>query len=209
MAFLGWGIRGEYLMKEVSGAAAAGKEGTVTQKPTTGPDAGRAIGHLPSHVRLWLPAVVGLAADLVSKRWALGALGDAEVGTLEPVVLIEGYLRFSLVFNRGAVAGMAAGQTALLVAASVGALVFVLWLFSTSRSDAWGSHVALGMIVAGALGNTYDRLFHGGKVIDFIEVNLHVWPANPWPTFNVADILLCVGVGLLIISLMKNRNVHQ
>ena len=58
------------------------------------------------------------------------------------------------------------------------------------------------MLLAGALGNIHDRLFNNGQVVDFIEVNLHFWPANPWPTFNIADVLLCVGVAILVINLL-------
>jgi lipoprotein signal peptidase len=38
--------------------------------------------------------------------------------------------------------------------------------------------------------------------VDFIEINLHFWPANPWPTFNIADIFLTVGVATLVLSLL-------
>ena len=72
---------------------------------------------------------------------------------------------------------------------------FVVWYYGTFA----------GMLVAGALGNMYDRLFNQGNVIDFIEVNLHVWPANPWPTFNVADIFLCIGVGVLLLTLLSSQ----
>jgi signal peptidase II len=46
-------------------------------------------------------------------------------------------------------------------------------------------------------GNMYDRIFNGGAVRDFIDV---YYRGHHWHTFNVADSLLCIGVGLLIIS---------
>ena len=171
-----------------------------------------ALGSGRAHLCLWLTAAVGLAADLISKQWAVSTIGNPDqidffdpATMLKPIVIIENYLRFNTVHNTGAVAGMAAGKTTLLVVASVAAVVFLLWLFATSRPSQWLTHIALGMLFAGALGNMYDRIFNQGKVIDFIEVNLHVWPANPWPTFNVADIFLCLGVVILLLTLLGSR----
>ena len=171
-----------------------------------------ALGSGRAHLCLWLTAAVGLAADLVSKQWAVRTIGNPDqidffdpATMLKPIVIIENYLRFNTVHNTGAVAGMAAGKTTLLIAASAAAVVFLLWLFATSHPNHRLTHIALGMLFAGALGNMYGRIFNQGKVIDFIEVNLHVWPANPWPTFNVADIFLCVGVVILLLTLLGSR----
>ncbi len=67
-------------------------------------------------------------------------------------------------------------------------------------------HIALGLFTGGILGNLYDRIFNDGMVRDFIDVyigNKH------WPTFNVADGLLCIGVGLLIISTFVTEKSSQ
>jgi len=109
---------------------------------------------------------------------------------------------FYLGFNRGASWGIASGQTKLLLLGSGVALLFMLWLYFSLRRGQWVGQIALGMLFAGALGNTYDRIFNSGRVVDFIRVDLGVWPADPWPTFNVADSLLCVGVGMLMVSLL-------
>ncbi len=155
-----------------------------------------------AHLRLWLVAGLGLAADLASKTWILKTLGNMESGYLrDPIVIIPDYLRLVSVFNPGAIWSMAAGKTVFLISASVLGLVFLLWFFYTSRPDQWLSHCAIGMLMAGDLGNLYDRIFNDGKVVDFIEVNLHFRPADPWPIFNIADMLLCIGVGILLLSL--------
>jgi len=157
---------------------------------------------LNAHLRLWLTMAAGLAADLLSKTWAVEHLGNPQQVYPQPLTIIDGYVRFITVFNTGAVAGMAAGKTTLLLIASVVAIIFLLWLFAASRPDQQLSHLALGMLLAGAMGNMCDRLFNSGKVVDFIEINLHFWPANPWPTFNIADIFLTVGVATLVLSLL-------
>jgi len=164
-----------------------------------------------SHLFLWIPMMAGLAADLYTKNWALRTIGNPEHDMMcKPISLIDGYLQFITVFNRGAVAGVAQGKTAFLLIMSAAALVFLGWMFVHSHKGQSGTHIALGMLTGGAMGNIYDRLFNQGKVVDFIHVDLHVWPANPWPTFNVADMLLCAGVGLLMLCMIRqHRRQHK
>ena len=167
---------------------------------------GYSYRNLKAHLCLWLITVLGAGADLLSKSWALERLGSPEQGNLQHIDIIEGYVRFITVFNTGAVGGAAAGKTTLLIGASVVAIIMLLWFFAVSRSNQFGCHIGLGMLLAGALGNLYDRVFNDGKVVDFIEVNLHFWPADPWPTFNIADVLLTVGVGILMIFMLRQNN---
>jgi signal peptidase II len=159
-----------------------------------------------AYLILVLTAAVGLTADLWTKRWACTTIGDPVNGYLrEPVVVVENYVQFYTRLNPGAIWSIASGQRVFLVVMSLAALIFLGWLFLTlSARQRWGQ-AALGLLAAGALGNMYDRIFNNGCVVDFIEVNLHVWPANPWPIFNVADILLCTGVAILLISMMATH----
>ncbi|MBN1436938.1 MAG: signal peptidase II [Sedimentisphaerales bacterium] len=162
-----------------------------------------------AHMRLWLVALLGLIADQVSKVWAVGALNSGADGSAngsDAIVVINNYVVFRLVHNTGAVAGVASGKTGLLIAASLLAMGFLFWLFVSSKQQQWFGHIALGLLFGGALGNMWDRVFRGGKVVDFVEVDLHFWPCNPWPTFNVADVLLCVGVAALLLSMLRQRN---
>ena len=161
-----------------------------------------ALFSLRAHLRFWIIVVVGVSADLLSKLWAVKHLDDPSQFEPQSLVLIPNYLQFTLGYNPGAVFGIAAGQTTLLVLVSVVALVMLFCLFVSLQSNQWFSQAALGMLFAGALGNMYDRLFNSGKVIDFIDVNLHIPHADPWPTFNVADMLLCVGVAMLVGSVL-------
>jgi signal peptidase II len=166
---------------------------------------GLALCSFRAHLFIWLTAALGLFADLYTKQWAAETLGppnqSAERIQTEQKTIVLVMLQYHT--NPGAVWGIGAGKTTLLVATSVAALGFLFWLFATSRSDQKMGHIALGMLFAGAVGNLYNRIFNDGKVIDFIVVDLHFWPANPWPTFNIADALLCIGVGLLLISFYR------
>ncbi len=152
------------------------------------------------HIILWVIFAIGLAIDLVSKKMVLEHIGTPE--NQKPIEIVEGWLRFSTVLNPGAVWGSFANKTFFLLGVSFVAVIFIFWLFSTSNKKAWHVHLSCGMILAGACGNIHDRLFNEGHVVDFIEVNLHFWPANPWPTFNIADSLLCVGVPILVIPML-------
>lgn len=213
-----------------------------------------ALLHAPSHLRFWLLAVGGIALDLWSKEWAFHALRQAGA----PLVLIPHVLSFQLMFNPGALFGIGHGQTALFLVASVVALGLVLWMFAQSSPRQRALHVALGGVVAGALGNMYDRVYvqlvpypvpftaatryyeridEGdttilreypyaatqnerrltgdlrqrlpetlGYVRDFIKINSTVGGRELWPwVFNVADMLLVGGVGILAIQLLRER----
>ncbi len=69
--------------------------------------------------------------------------------------------------------------------------------------------VAAALLAAGILGNLTDRLAHK-FVVDFLLFDLHFWPANPWPAFNVADACICVAAGLFVIhSLFEKKDASR
>ncbi len=111
-----------------------------------------AMGHAPSHLRLWIVALVGLAADLWTKDWAFRTFDGGETK-----VLVENLCNLQLSLNPGALFGLGAGMAPIFVGASVLALLFVLYLFANSHTTRWSMHIALGLVLGGALGNLYDR----------------------------------------------------
>ncbi len=113
-----------------------------------------AIRDLPSHVRLWLVVGLGLLLDLWSKHWAFHELRQGGGR-----VLIPNVLEFHTTLNPGALFGIGRGQTTLFVIASLLALVLVLWMFAQCPARRWLTQIALAGILAGALGNMYDRVF--------------------------------------------------
>lgn len=119
-----------------------------------------ALRHAPSHLRLWLTAAGLLALDLWSKSWAFESLQPHEVRRVVPGLLV-----FVRSLNDGAVFGSMTGMVPLFLAASLIALPFVIYLFAGTRPRQWWLHVAFGMIVAGALGNLYDRAFIRADVV--------------------------------------------
>ncbi len=108
--------------------------------------------HAASHVRLWTTVVIGLVADLWTKDWAFRELAPHESRTL-----IDHLASLQLSLNPGALFGLGAGLAPIFVGASVLALMFVLYLFANSPASRWSMHFALGFVLAGAIGNLYDR----------------------------------------------------
>ncbi len=151
---------------------------------------GSAAGNPPSHIRFWLVVGLGLLADLLSKWYACKNLVEGQ-----PRKVIGGILDWKLVYNPGVAFGIELGWWVILSAVVVG-IVLMLWLFLVSDKKAVCYHIGLGLMLAGALGNLVDRLREPGMVRDFIDFSF-------WPTFNIADALLCVGVALVGIWIMR------
>lgn len=144
-----------------------------------------------------LSAALALVADQASKAWALDALWPpySDGIALLPV------LNLRLGFNTGVTFGMfrdsAAEAVWLLIAITLAIVGFLTWwLWRTRlRAEATG----LGLIIGGALGNVFDRI-RQGAVTDFVDAHYGGWH---WPTFNMADVAIVCGVGLLLLASLR------
>ncbi|AQQ08332.1 Lipoprotein signal peptidase [Sedimentisphaera cyanobacteriorum] len=145
-------------------------------------------------VVFFLLFAVLLAADLVSKSAIFEFLADKE-GYSWP--LLGDFIALTARVNPGAAFSIASGSTWLLVAVSAAAVTAALVIFELGLVKGRYA-VLLSVFTAGAAGNLYDRIFNDGYVRDFIDVNLYVNNYH-WPTFNVADSLMCISVGLYLI----------
>jgi signal peptidase II len=174
--------------------------------------------------RLALILVVGLAADQASKFLAVDRLTTAlsrppaglagrvqafytlkhlEAYSTEPYVVWAPMWRMRYAENPGAAWGfmrdLSAGARTLFFGAVVlAATAFILLYLRRLEARQWLLQVALSLVLTGAWGNYLDRLVRG-YVVDFID--WHWWrrPDLYWPTFNVADSLIVVGVALLLL----------
>ncbi|MFQ5491898.1 MAG: signal peptidase II [Phycisphaerae bacterium] len=106
-----------------------------------------------AHLRLWLVAIVALWIDLASKSWAFAP------GNVRGQAIIPGILDAQRSLNSGALFGSFSGWVPAFIVASVLALLFVLYVFASSHRNQWFMHLGLAFILAGALGNLYDRAF--------------------------------------------------
>jgi len=152
-----------------------------------------ALPDLTAQLIFWPLVVGGLALDLWSKSAVFHWLEHRDSASI-----IDGFLQLVVALNDGAAFGLFPGHPYWLVAISVIALVGIFAIFLFSGTEQKLIHIALGLFAAGVCGNLWDRIFNNGLVRDFIDVVY--WPGRHWPAFNIADSMLCVGVGLMIIS---------
>ena len=150
---------------------------------------------LRGHVIFWSLLFLGLVLDLATKRAVFTWLADRPQQSMD---VIPGFLTFRLALNAGAAFGIASGRVEFLVGVSIIALIIILGVFFLGAAGQRAVQVALGLFAAGVSGNLWDRMFNDGHVRDFIDVVY--WPGRHWHTFNVADAMLCIAVGLLIVA---------
>jgi lipoprotein signal peptidase len=173
----------------------------------------------PSLLWFLLPAVIGLAADLYTKKvafeklapWGVETRDNGRVvvnippGEDQPVHrFLPRWLHFQAMANQGAVFGIGQGQRWLFLGVSVAAIGFITYLFATSGRQRFYQFI-LGLLLAGVLGNMYDRVRFG-----FVRDMIYIFPSRilfgrevfPW-IFNVADSLLCVGVALIFVYSLR------
>ncbi|MFH0983252.1 MAG: signal peptidase II [Planctomycetota bacterium] len=130
-------------------------EACATNGRSTGkfrPDS--AIRYVGAHLLLWTTASLALAADLWTKHWAFTALGrdESRLGWF-------GLVMYQRSLNDGALFGLGKGLVPLFIVASVLAVGFILYFFACSHYKQRLLHLALAFVLAGALGNMFDRMW--------------------------------------------------
>lgn len=138
-------------------------------------------------------AIVGQNLDLVSKYVVHGII--MEQGGVE---FIRGLIQFEWTTNRGIVFGIGGNLPTLFLVISVLAVPLIVLIFFSVKEPRWITTVSLGLILAGTLGNMYDRLTLGA-VRDFIKVHEDLFS---FPLFNLADSFICVGVFLMVVDIL-------
>lgn len=147
-----------------------------------------------------------LAGGLVVLDQVTKNLVARQVPLYDSVPVIPGFFNITRIHNKGAIFGTfsQAGSPlvfALLTAASLAALAFVVYYFFKTPASDKLMKVALTLIMAGAFGNQFDRLVRG-HVIDFLD--FYVGTAH-WPFFNVADSCITIGAGLMLVVLFRRK----
>ncbi|OHB55100.1 MAG: signal peptidase II [Planctomycetes bacterium GWF2_50_10] len=153
---------------------------------------------LKDHLIFWPIALAGLGADLWTKSAIFNWLGQKWPQVHD---VVPGFFQLVLAENSGAAFSIARGKRVFLAAISIAALSVVLYMFLSSRIRPVIMKIALALLAAGITGNLYDRLFNRGLVRDFILIYYKDWQ---WPAFNIADSMLCIAVGLIIINTLIN-----
>jgi signal peptidase II len=134
--------------------------------------------------------------DQLTKLWVVRAM---ELGESRPV--LDGFLKLTYVHNAGAAFGLDLGGRWSFILVTILVATFIVFYYARSertRTARW----ALALILGGALGNLIDRI-RLGEVVDFLHLSIST---ASWPIFNVADIGVTVGVGLLAIHLFRREH---
>ncbi len=175
---------------------------------------------MPRRWKLFLLiAMITMVADQATKFWARDALPVHPVGCAIPEAFVEGkcmgvndplisgYWDWRLSFNQGSAFGLFHSQGGARVFLSIVgflALGAMLWMVKKARDDQKWLIWALGLVAGGAVGNLIDRVYYG-VVTDFVlwhtpalESGSRMRYENEWPVFNVADVALVLGVGIML-----------
>jgi signal peptidase II len=152
------------------------------------------------HVPLLALSLIVLVLDRLSKLWI-----ERHIPMGDAITVIPGVFRITHVLNFGAAFSLFAESTSpqhvrvFLTIFSVIAITVVLYFFLRMARRLTLSSVALSLILAGAIGNLYDRARYG-YVIDFLEVHIVRYH---WPDFNVADSAIVIGACLMFLELFR------
>jgi signal peptidase II len=142
--------------------------------------------------------------DQTTKAWAVRRLRFGDIKEVIP-----NFLNFAYAQNTGVAFSMFddhgdTGRWGLSIVAGVAATLVLYFFWKTPRSD---DRIlgALALLLAGIVGNVTDRA-RLGFVVDFIDVQFGNWH---YPTFNVADMAICIGAGLLILDMFLSKKKEE
>ena len=162
------------------------------------PDPGNSTpARLSAWCQVWrLPAITVVALALVDQLTKYAIVDSETLARQEIVQVIPGFFRIVHVRNPGAVWGIFSNQTQVLSFISLVVFVAILAMFPRFVNGFIERGIAMSLILSGILGNLIDRILRG-NVVDFLSFYYKRWE---WPSFNVADSCICIGVGIYLIS---------
>jgi signal peptidase II len=169
----------------------------------------------------WSVSIISLVLDQITKIWARASLPVHPDGCVVPddiiarkcvgvpVKVIDGFWEWRLSMNPGSAFGLFGGlgpsvTRIFLSLIGVAAVVGMVLMLRKSRPDQRILHWALALVAGGAVGNLIDRIYFS-VVTDFV---LWKYKTHEWPVFNIADVVLVVGVGLMFIDI-QNENKRE
>lgn len=175
-------------------------------------------------------ASVAAVLDQLSKYWAVGALTTAYDAAHDsffarlhnflwtehpsrkpPIAVVDNFFHFRYAENPGAAWSFLATapdwfRSPFFLSISVAAMIFIVVYYRKTADNQLYLRLALSLVFGGAIGNFLDRL-RLGYVIDFID--WHWYDKFTWPTFNVADSAISLGVGLMVLDMLTTKSTSQ
>ncbi len=156
------------------------------------------IQYLKKILPLVIIAVPTLLLDIITK-W----LVRMHIPQGRGYSIIPGFFNLRHDRNTGAAFGIFSDQRTLLIIITIAALIFIFIYSFRFQNSRW-MQTSLGFLLGGAVGNFIDRVYLG-SVVDFLQFGIESKNLF-WPTFNVADVSVCIGAGMLIVYLFRIQN---
>ena len=168
---------------------------------------------LPFHIGV---IVFSIVADQLTKLWALARFTNETGAPNHDIINVIGeFVRFQLVFNKGAAFSSRPqdlmpflSPTVFFILISVVAAVVMFLFYRNIDKRDWMSRLGVVMILGGAVGNFIDRM-RLQMVVDFIDCDLPDLILTRFPTYNVADSFVTVGVAIILLSPVLLKKVHK
>jgi len=139
--------------------------------------------------------LISFLVILVDRLTKILVMDKMQEGMSIPV--IQGIFNFTYVLNPGAAFGMLEHNRAFFIVLTVAVLVIAFVARKQILSESAWIRYGMALFLGGAIGNLIDRI-NTGLVVDFFDFII-------WPVFNMADIAICVGVGMIIWSVMHEE----
>lgn len=153
---------------------------------------------------LLLVALAVLAADQITKAWITASLPfGVHLESEGAIPVVRGFFYLTHVGNTGAAWSLFSGRGPVLAVFAVATLAAIFLWRRALGLRATGTQVCFGLLCGGILGNLIDRLVRH-HVVDFIDLH---FGSYIYPTFNVADSGICVGVALYILLSLRSPDV--
>lgn len=173
-------------------------------------ESGAPDGYVPSTVFLVIVTVISAAADLVSKGWAKAMFSGVDKTKPRSMTVIANHFDFIYTLNPGGAWSFLRGlpenlRRPFFLFVSSAAIVFIISVYRRLHPEQWAMRWGLPLALGGAVGNLVDRIRYG-SVIDFIDMyTIYKGQEKHWPTYNVADIAIVVGVLLMALDTFLGR----
>ncbi len=148
------------------------------------------LGRTLAYRTLWVIALITFVLDQLTKSMIAARLPFGSYGPRAQIEVIHGFFNLVHVGNTGAAWSMFSGKSLGLAFVALGALAAIFFWRRTLGLQYRGVQPAFGLLCGGILGNLVDRVRYG-HVIDFLDLHFGNYI---YPTFNVADSAICIGV---------------
>lgn len=125
------------------------------------------------------------------------------------ITVIPGFFDIVYVLNKGGAFGIFSNHSSALrsfifVSLSIITIIILGVIYIKSQNEAI-TRLGIAFLISGAVGNLVDR-FRWGMVVDFLDFYVGRWH---WPAFNVADIAICIGLGLIFLDILKHPQIEN